>query len=366
MASPEALLACILDGVPQPVWVLDEAGLVIFANPAALRALGYEDLDELCGQPGHETVHYKRPDGSPYPASECPLWRARGLGETVHSEDEWFFRRDGSMFPIDLWSAPLELPTGRGAIVSFTDITERRAGEEAIRERNAAEIRAAESRAAQRRIVENLITARRQMARDLHDGAQQCLASLLLELRLARETAASGTGNIDQHLQDAVKHAEAAIDELREFATGIHPRILTVGGLLPALRTLGARTAIPVKITGSLKERMPEAVEVSAYFFVAEALTNAIKHSRASRVTVDVGIEDSCLWVEIGDDGIGGVRLGGTGGGLAGLMDRIEALEGRLVVTSPPGTGTTLRGEIPLLLFLSPEASTPPNFEESP
>ena len=132
--------------------------------------------------------------------------------------------------------------------------------------------------------------ARRQMARDLHDGAQQCLVSLLMELRLAREKAASGTGNVDRLLQDAIHDAEAAIDELRELAAGIHPATLTMNGLLPALRNLGARAALPVTITGSLEARMPETIEVSAYFFVAEALTNAIKHSRASRIAVEVGV----------------------------------------------------------------------------
>jgi PAS domain S-box-containing protein len=349
VASPEAFLARILEGVPLPVWVLDEAGKVVFANPAAVATLGYDDLAELRGQPGHEKVHYKRPDGSPYPAGECPLLRSRLEGTETHSEDEWFVRRDGSMFPIAWWSAPLDLPTGCGAVLSFTDITERRAAEEAIRARDAAEIRAAESRAAQRRIVENSIMSRRQMARDLHDGAQQCLVSLLMELRLARERLASGAGNLHSLIEDAVRNAESAIDELRELAAGIHPAILSVGGLLPALEALGARAALPVTIMGSLEARIPETIEVSAYFFVAEALTNAIKHARASQIEVSVGIEGSRLWVAIRDDGIGGVRLGGTGGGLAGLTDRVEALDGRLIVTSPQGGGTTLRAEIPLV-----------------
>jgi PAS domain S-box-containing protein len=345
---PEDFLARILDVVPQPVWVIDEAGFIIFANPAAVVMLGYDDLDDLRGQPSHETVHYKRPDGSPYPAYECPMLRSREAGEVVHSEDEWFVRRDGSMFPIAWWSAPLEMPKGHGAVLAFTDITERRAAEQALRERDAAEIRAAESRAAQRRIVENAITARRQMARDLHDGTQQRLVSLLIMLRLAREEIASDAGNTDELLKGAVEDAQAAIDELRELSVGIHPAILTTGGLLPAIKTLASRAALPVTITGSLEARLSEAIEVSAYYFVAEALTNAIKHARASRVTVAVRIDSSRLWVEVCDDGIGGAGLGGAGGGLAGLVDRVDALDGRLIVESPPGVGTTLRAEIPL------------------
>ena len=154
MSSPEALLAQILEQVPQPVWVVDHLGFIVFANPAASSALGYHDPGELRGKPSHETVHYRRQDGTPYPVAECPMLRPRQTGETVHSDDEWFVRRDGSMFPIAWWSAPIDTPGGRGAVLAFTDITERLASEKAIRERDAAEIRAVESRAAQQRNLE--------------------------------------------------------------------------------------------------------------------------------------------------------------------------------------------------------------------
>jgi PAS domain S-box-containing protein len=154
LSSPEALLARILEQVPQPVWVVDHSGVITFANPAACSALGYRDPGELRGKPSHETVHYKRQDGTPYPAAECLMLRPRQTGETVHSDDDWFVRRDGSMFPIAWWSAPIDMPGGRGAVLAFTDISERLASEKAIRERDAAEIHAAESRAAQQRNLE--------------------------------------------------------------------------------------------------------------------------------------------------------------------------------------------------------------------
>jgi PAS domain S-box-containing protein len=105
MASPEAFLSLILDGFPQPVWVVDETGVILFANPAGVSAVGYDHLSELRGRPSHETVHYKRVSGTHYPTHDWPMLRPRVTGETMHGDDDWFVRRDGSMFPISWWSA---------------------------------------------------------------------------------------------------------------------------------------------------------------------------------------------------------------------------------------------------------------------
>jgi PAS domain S-box-containing protein len=348
MAFPEAFLALVLNVVPQPVGVVDGAGCIVFANPAAVSALGYDDPAELRGKPSQETVHCKRPDRSPYPRHECPILRPPRTGETLHGEDEWFVRRDGSTFPIAWWSAPIALPSGAGAVLAFTDITERRAAEQAVRERDAAEIRAAESRAAQRRIVESATVLRRQVARDLHDGAQQRLVSLLIGVQLAREELGFDPAHAHELLEGAAEQARSAIEELRELVAGLHPSILATRGLLSAIEALAASAALPVTVAGSLAERLPEVVETSAYFIVAEALTNAVKHAGASHVAVTVGIDAAQLVVEVRDDGVGGAHLDNAGSGLAGLADRLDALDGRLVLDSPPGAGTTLRAEIPL------------------
>ncbi|MDP9134248.1 MAG: PAS domain-containing protein, partial [Actinomycetota bacterium] len=128
-------LAAILDRVALPVWVVDPDGCVLFVNPAGLAALGYDDLAELRGRPGHETIHYKRPDGSPYPAEECPMTKVRGMGVTVREDDDWFIRRDGSMIPVSYTSTPIDLPGGQGAVVAFQDMREQREAEQALRER---------------------------------------------------------------------------------------------------------------------------------------------------------------------------------------------------------------------------------------
>jgi PAS domain S-box-containing protein len=347
LSSPEALLARILERVPQPVWVVDHPGFITFANPAACSALGYRDPGELRGKPSHETVHYKRQDGTLFPEAERPMLRPRQTGETVHSDDDWFVRRDGSMFPIAWWSAPIDMTGGCGAVLAFTDITERLASEKAARERDAAKIRAAESRAAQRRILESATAARHQLARDLHDGAQQRLVTLLLGLQLARDQIrCSNEGRM--LLDNATDQARAAVDDLRELAAGIHPPILTSRGLGAAINALARRSALPVTVSAATPDRLPEAVEANAYFLIAEALTNALKHARATHVTVSMNCDGESLFVEIQDDGIGGASLETGGTGLKGMADRATALGGRLTIRSPARGGTCVRAAFPV------------------
>ncbi len=348
MSEPPELLRSILDGVAQPVWVIDAEGHISFANPAAVSALGYEDAAELLGKPSHETVHYKRPDGSPYPAEECPMLLPRQTGETVHGDDEWFVRRDGSMFPISYWSAPLETPSGRGAVLAFSDIEEQREAERALRERDVAEARAAEARAAQRRTIEAADAARRRVTRDLHDGAQQELINVLIGLQLAQAKWESEPARARELVDAAAEQAKASVDSLRELAAGVHPTILSNRGLQAAIEALADRLPFPVRPLEVLAERLPAAIEASVYFFVSEALTNVVKHARASSAGVRVTAEAGKLTVEVSDDGAGGADPRAGAGGLSGLADRVSALEGNFEVLSEAGGGTTLRAVIPL------------------
>jgi PAS domain S-box-containing protein len=132
--SAEDFLAAVLDTAPQPIWVVDPDGVIRFANPAALAALGYDSADELYGCHSHEEIHHTHPDGTPYPVAECPMLLPAATGETIASDLDWFFRRDGSMFPVSYVSVPIEMSAGRGAVVAFTDIEERLAAEQALRE----------------------------------------------------------------------------------------------------------------------------------------------------------------------------------------------------------------------------------------
>jgi signal transduction histidine kinase len=209
----------------------------------------------------------------------------------------------------------------------------------------------AESRAAlaasRARIVAAADATRRRIERDLHDGTQQQLVSLMLELRAAQEAVPPQLGELQSELARIGEGLAGVIEELREISRGIHPAILSRGGLEPALRALARRSALPVEFDLHANGRLPEQVEVAAYYAVSEALTNAVKHARASRVHVELHAGATAVRLAIRDDGIGGADPT-KGSGLFGLSDRIEALGGTLQVTSPPGSGTSLLIEIPL------------------
>ena len=202
--------------------------------------------------------------------------------------------------------------------------------------------------ASRARIVAAADQTRRRIERDLHDGAQQRLVSLALQLRAAQQVASPGAAELVGRLEGAVREATAVLEELREIGRGLHPAILTETGLRPALRALARRSAIPVDLDIRVPGRLPEQIEVSGYYVVAEALTNTAKHARASAVSVEVKVADDALRVAVHDDGTGGANLA-HGAGLAGLKDRVEALGGRFLLDSPQGAGTTVQVEFPLV-----------------
>ena len=195
------------------------------------------------------------------------------------------------------------------------------------------------------RVVEAQQNERRRLERNLHDGAQQRLVALALELgRLAEQA------NNDPATQDRLKRARSevaeSLDELRDIARGLHPAVVSGHGLAVALESLAAATPLEVQLKTAGLPRLPEQLEVAAYYVVSEGLTNAVKHAQANRVTVNVGVSEETLIVEIVDDGIGGADSE-RGTGLRGLADRVEALNGRLRVWSSAGKGTRVRAEMP-------------------
>jgi PAS domain S-box-containing protein len=227
------------------------------------------------------------------------------------------------------------------------DVTERRAREEELRRHEIERARMEELRASRARIVEAADNARRRIERDLHDGAQQRLVTLGLEVRLAKARLESQPETAGPFLDHLAEELGEASSELRELARGIHPAVLTERGLAPAIEALAARAPVPVEVLDVPSERLPPAAETTAYFTVSEALTNVAKYANASHATVRLVQEDGVMVVEVRDDGVGGAQAS-TGSGLSGLADRVGACEGSLEVDSPAGEGTLVRAVLPL------------------
>jgi signal transduction histidine kinase len=200
--------------------------------------------------------------------------------------------------------------------------------------------------ASRARIVTATDQARRKIERDLHDGTQQRLVSLALDLRMAETEIPDELPQLRSQLSSVVEGLSGAMNDLREISRGIHPAILSEGGLGPALRALARRSALRVTAGVQIETRIPPSVEIAAYYAVAEALANSAKHARASVVTVDARVEGDVLHLSVSDDGIGGADPA-KGSGLVGLIDRIEALGGTITITSPQGGGSTLQVRLP-------------------
>jgi signal transduction histidine kinase len=202
-----------------------------------------------------------------------------------------------------------------------------------------------ELRGSRARIVEAGQKERQRLERDLHDGAQQRLVALSLELRLLEERLADDP-DARRRLDLARREVGASLEELRELAHGLHPAVVSGHGLAVALESLAARAPVPVRLTVVTERRLPEALEIAAYYLIAEALANVGKYAHASAVCIDVRRAGGAVVIEVADDGVGGADTE-LGTGLRGLADRVETLGGRLRIWSPPGGGTRVRAEIP-------------------
>jgi signal transduction histidine kinase len=245
---------------------------------------------------------------------------------------------------IALWGAPGAPPEGtEERLLDFTELV-------------AVAVASTESRAeladSRARVVAAADQTRRRIERDLHDGTQQRLISLALEMRSTGARMPPGQQQFARQWARIAKSLTDAAEELREFSRGVHPAILEKGGLGPALRALARRSAVPAEVSVRVPGRLPERVEVAVYYVVSEALANAAKYARASVIRVDVGMTDGALRLEVADDGTGGADPS-RGSGLIGLSDRVESVGGRLAISSPAGDGTTLTVTIPLAAALA-------------
>jgi PAS domain S-box-containing protein len=306
---------------------------------------------------------------SGYPASDFIQSRVRTFVSIIHPDDEAEVERqvraatnadrpyaleyrivrvDGTVVWVLERGQCVVEPGGRTRLhgVIF-DITDRKRAEDALRRREAEEARIAELKAARARIIAAQDATRREIERDLHDGAQQRLVTLALTLRLMKAKLRDDPETVSGLLDDAIGNLDQATAELRELARGIHPAILTHKGLAVAVAGLASRAPVPVDVDCSLSERLPEPVEAAAYYVVAESLTNMARYAEATRATVRLARQAACAVVEVEDDGIGGAKPE-AGSGIRGLRDRVDALDGSLDVRSEPGAGTRIQATIPL------------------
>jgi PAS domain S-box-containing protein len=331
LRANEARHRAMLEAALDCVVTMDHEGCVVDFNPAAERTFGHAAADVV----GRDMAELIIPP-------ELRERHRRGLARYLATEDAVVLdhrleitglRADGTTFPVELTITRIDVPGPPTFTGYLRDITDRKAAE-------------AELRASRMRIVKAADEARRELERDLHDGAQQRLVELALDLRMARARLNDEPARAQELLDAALADLAEATKELRELARGIHPAALTEGGLRPALEALVARSSVPSSLVAVPDARFAAPVEATAYFSVAEGLTNAARHAAATQVEVAVIRVDNSLRVEVRDDGRGGAGTSARSG-LRGLADRVAALDGVVDVVSPTNGGTVLRVEIP-------------------
>ena len=325
-----AFLNAIANNAPSLLCLIDADGVMTErgANIAFERTLEY-DPEEIGGQVFWQTF---------VDPSEADDVRAAvqgvAAGEPPAERDNTWRTKTGRRLSMAWTCTPLPRIDERTLfLVTALDITERKRADDELRASRARLVRAEE-------------TARRELERNLHDGAQQRLVALSVALRLVESRLDADPDAAQQLLTGAQTELAQALEDLRELARGIHPAVLTDRGLRAALETLAARASFPVELDAP-PERLAADVEAAAYYVVAESLTNVAKYAHATSARVTVGQLDGSLVVTVTDDGIGGADPD-RGSGLRGLADRVAVLEGTLGVDSPPGGGTTIRAELPL------------------
>jgi PAS domain S-box-containing protein len=344
LRANEALLRSLVDNIPGAVYrcACDEHWTMLWLS---------DEIEEISG----------------YEAADFIESRVRTFASVIHPDDREqversvmdgvtadrpftleyrIVRRDGEVrWVLERGQAQQSGDGRRWLDGAIFDVTARRAAEQALREHEIVEAKLAEVSASRARILDAADRARREIERNLHDGAQQRLVSVALRLQLWLTTHRDVADEARADVAEVLGELRTGLSELRDLAHGLHPAVLTDRGLEHALVALSRRAAVPVALKTTLPERLPLAVESAAYFTVCEALTNVAKHASATHAWVTVERRNAHLEVEIGDDGVGGVDA--TGSGLEGLRDRIAAIGGRLEISSPPRRGTVLRAHLP-------------------
>src|SRR3954470_20872632 len=345
LRANDAMLRSLIDSIPGAIYrcACDRDWTMEWLSDEIETMTGYPASDFI-GNAVRTFASIEHPDDHEYVAAGVMESLATGR---PYSLEYRLVRADGSSCWVLERGLAQQAGDGRwwldGAIF---DVTARREAERALREHQVTEAQLAEVRASRARILEAADRARRDIERNLHDGAQQRLVSVALGLRIWLTTHKDLPEDCRAPVAQALDELGTGLGELRDLARGLHPAVLSDHGLEHALRALAQRAAVPVELATELPGRLPMTVEAAAYFVASEALTNVARYAAASQAWVGVEERAGELEVTIRDDGRGGAELG-AGSGLQGLRDRISAMNGTLEVESPPGAGTTVRARLP-------------------
>jgi PAS domain S-box-containing protein len=347
LRASEALLGSLVANIPGAVYrcACDEHWTMEWLS---------DEIEAICGYPASDFVQSAvrtfvsviHPDDREHVARSVmegvEAGRPYGLEYRV-------VRADGSVRWVLERGQAQDVGDGRRWLIgAIFDITQRRAAEEAARERQVVEAQLAEVRASRARIVAAADDARREIERNLHDGAQQRFVSAALRLQVWIAEHRNSVSESRAALDDVLQELRAGLADLRDLAHGLHPTVLSDRGIELALTSLARQAAVPVELSVALpQERLATSIEAAVYFTVCEALTNVAKYAHATHAWVDVEQRDGLLDVAVRDDGIGGADVG-SGSGLQGLCDRVAAVNGTLEIDSPPGGGTVVRVRLPI------------------
>ena len=333
----------ILEFAGEGIYHVDERGMITFANPAAAELLGWS-VDELVGKPAHELLHHTRPDGTPYPRADCALHGPRAGEHATPLSGERFWRRDGTSFPVHCRSGAVPGPGSSGAVIVFSDESERERMEGALHE--------ARERAARERL-QAAEAERTRWARELHDETLQGLAGL--HMLLASGARAGTPESLREQVGQAQAHIADEMEKLRGLISELRPAALDELGLEASVRDLAERTQLVYGLPVETSFDLPPAggpasdIETAAYRIVQECLSNAARHAHASCVSVELARRNGVLLIRVSDDGRG-FRPGSEaeGFGLRGMRERVELLDGRLRIAVREEGGTEVVARLPL------------------
>jgi PAS domain S-box-containing protein len=333
----------ILEFAGEGIYHVDERGTIAFANPAAGKMLGW-NAGELVGKPAHELFHHTRADGTPYPREDCPIHGPSAAERAGPLTGDRFWRRDGTSFPVHYRSGTVPGPGRPGAVIVFSDESERERMEAALRE--------ARGRAARERL-QAAEAERSRWARELHDETLQGLAGL--HVLLASGARAGTPDSLREHVAQAQEHIAEEMEKLRGLISELRPAALDELGLEASVRDLAERTHAVYGLRVDTRLELPSShgrpgseIDTAAYRIVQECLSNAARHAGASLVLVELARRDGHLRIRVSDDGRGfDTGRESEGFGLRGMRERVELLDGRLTIALREGGGTEVVAVLP-------------------